>query len=75
MFLFRSNTEYVNYSIACRTFNILSLVNRRTLNDMITLFKILDHEFPSSNLLELFNFNVPYRTTRHSVVFFFQKLL
>lgn len=67
---YKASIDYERHTVACRNFNMLPLKSKRMQNDMMFLFKILNNEFDSPDLLFLISFNVPVRETRDKSLFY-----
>ncbi|XP_022162460.1 uncharacterized protein LOC111028218 [Myzus persicae] len=57
-----------SYQPLLNTFNIQSLANRRKVNDLLFLFKLLNGFFYCPELLSFLNFSVPQVRTRSSII-------
>jgi hypothetical protein len=57
-----------SYQPLLNTFNIQSLANRRKVNDLLFLFKLLNGFFFCPELLSFLNFSVPQVRTRSSII-------
>lgn len=61
--------EHINYTSLNIFLNIQTLENRRKLNDLLFIFKILNSMFDCSQLLDLICIRVPIRCTRFKELF------
>ena len=57
-----------NYNTLCRRFHILTLEDRRTVTDLLFLYKIINN-FLDSDLLQFINFRVPICNLRNRETF------
>ena len=57
-----------------KEFNILSLQNRRVLNDALFIYRIFNNHINCSELLSRFIFNTPIRRTRQTTTIFYPPL-
>lgn len=56
--------DNIDYNSLLQTLRLLSLKDRRIINDLIFLFKIINNRFDSPELVSLINYHVPSRPTR-----------
>lgn len=59
-----------SYEQRLKVFNVMSLESRRTVSDMMFLYKSLNNAVDSPAIVELFNFNIPKRLPRRSCPLF-----
>lgn len=66
---FKNHNRLTDYNETLLELDMLSLKDRRVLSDMITLYKILNNMFNSTNLISLFKLCVPSHNIRNHNLF------
>ena len=79
----RKFVNYINYKFktnlhyeSClNNMKLLKLSDRRSVTDILVLYKIINSKFDCPDLLSLINFNIPIRFTRSNNIFYFNSFV